>query len=316
MATKHLPKFHGINVTISNPDKVLFPAAGFTKAQVLDYYHGVASVLLPHLKGRPITMKRFPDGVSGQSFYEKDAPSFTPDWVKTFPVPRKDKALDPIRYILVNDVRTLLWVANLASLELHPFLHRAPEISRPTHCLFDLDPGEGVDVLACAEVAFILRELLTKLNLKAFPNVSGSKGIQIYVPLNAPVTYDAAQPFTQAVAEMLARQHPDRIVSEMAKHLRKRKVFIDWSQNSDHKTTVSPYSLRAKRELPFVSMPMTWEELRGALRKGKPDALYWEAPKALKRVAKVGDLFAPVLKIRQRLPEEFKRDVLQASDGD
>lgn len=168
-------------------------------------------------------------------------------------------------------------MANLASLELHPFLHKASKISRPTHCVFDLDPGEGVDVLGCAEVAFSLRELLAKLRLEAFPKVSGSKGIQVYVPLNVDVTYEAVQPFTQAVAMMLERDYPDRVVAEMAKGLRGGKVFIDWSQNSEHKTTVSPYSLRAKREQPFVSMPVTWPELRSALRKQKPEMLFWDS---------------------------------------
>jgi bifunctional non-homologous end joining protein LigD len=181
-----LLKAGGRKIPISNPDKVLYPGARFTKAKVIDYYAKVAPVLLPHFKSRPVTLVRYPDGVFKEAFYEKNAPGFTPGWIHTFPVPRSEGG--HIRYILVDNLPTLLWVANLAALELHPFLHRAPKIDRPTHLVFDLDPGEGADVLACARVGFLIRDLLARLKLESFPKVSGSKGLQIYIPLNLPVT--------------------------------------------------------------------------------------------------------------------------------
>ena len=260
---------------ISNPDKVLYPAGKFTKADVARYYERIARFLLPHFRNRPVTLKRYPNGVFGEAFYEKDAPGFTPRWVKTFPVPRREGGPD-INYILINDVRTLTWAANMAALELHPFLHRVPRIERPTNIVFDLDPGKKTNILQCAEVAFLLRDVLTKLRLKSFPKVSGSKGIQLYIPLNTAMTYDATQPFARAIAEVLEKAHPNKIVADMAKNLRVGKVFIDWSQNADHKTTVGVYSLRAKRARPYVSMPVKWEELTIALKKADVDLLEYE----------------------------------------
>ena len=292
-------------LTVSNLEKPLYPASGFTKGQVIDYYTRVSRHLLPHLKNRPVTMKRFPDGIHGKHFYEKDAPRFTPEWVQTFPVPRRGGGRD-IRYILINDLPTLVWCANLASLEIHPFLHRAPHIERPTYVVFDLDPGEGADILNCVDVAFLLKGLLDNLKLESFPKVSGSKGLQVYVPFNTSVTYEKTRPFAQTVAMYLEREHPDRVISEMAKVARTRKVFIDWSQNSDFKTTVSVYSLRAKREEPFVSMPVTWEELARVQKRRDSESLYWEAEGALERLEKIGDLFAPVLKLKQKLPVKFE----------
>src|SRR5207248_9161343 len=185
----------------------------------------------------------------------------------------------------------------------HPFLHRVPKIEQPTDVVFDLDPGEGANIFNCARVAFLLRELLSKLHLKSFAKVSGSKGIQIYVPLNTPVTYDATQPFARAIAQLLEREHRNLVVSEMANNLRIGKVFIDWSQNADHKTTVGVYSLRAKRARPYVSMPVKWEELTIALKKADPDLFEYEPEKALHRLKRVGDLFAPLLKLKQKLPK-------------
>jgi bifunctional non-homologous end joining protein LigD len=301
MAVKQEVKVGNRTLTLTNLDKVLYPAAHFTKAQVIDYYTRVADWILPHLKDRPVTMKRFPDGIGGQAFYEKDAPRFTPDWVATVPVPRRAGGA-PIRYILINDRPTLVWCANLASLELHPFLHRAKALDRPTSMVFDLDPGPGTTILTCAKVAFWLREMLERLGLQSFVKLSGSKGVQLYVPLNTAVTYARTQPVAHSIAELLAREHPELVVSEMAKDLRPGKVFIDWSQNSDFKTTVSVYSLRAKSERPFVSLPVTWDELEEMLRKDDPNRLCLEPDAALKRVEKVGDLFAPVLTLRQKLP--------------
>src|SRR5947208_5855478 len=288
---------------ISNPDKVLYPAGTFTKANVLSYYERVAPFLLPHFRNRPVTLKRYPNGVFGEAFYEKNAPGFTPRWVKTSPVPRREGGPD-INYILINDIRTLTWAANMAALELHPFLHRVPRIERPTHIVFDLDPGEGTNILQCAEVAFLLRDVLTKLRLKSFAKVSGSKGIQLYIPLNTAITYDATQPFARAIAELLERGHPDKIVADMAKNLRVGKVFIDWSQNADHKTTAGVYYLRAKRARPYVAMPVKWKELTTALKKANADLFEYEPEKALHRLKRVGDLFAPLLKLKQKLPKE------------
>ena len=291
-------------VSISKPDKILYPACKFTNAEVVEYYHRVAPFLLPHFRNRPVTLKRYPEGVYGGAFYEKDAPGFTPRWVKTFPVPRREGGPD-INYILINDRRTLAWAANMAALELHPFLHRVPQIEQPTHVVFDLDPGEGSNILQCAEVAFVLRDVLRRLRLKSFPKVSGSKGIQLYVPLNRAISYAATRSFARAIAQRLERTHPDQIVSEMAKNLREGKVFIDWSQNADHKTTVGVYSLRAKQARPYVSMPVKWEELTKALKKSGSEMLDFQPDKALRRLKRVGDLFAPVLKLKQKLPKEF-----------
>jgi bifunctional non-homologous end joining protein LigD len=296
-------KVGGHKLAVGNLDKVLYPTGKFTKAEAIKYYVDVSPYLLPHFKHRPVTLKRFPDGVFGDHFYEKDAPSFTPDWVKTFPVPRREGGPD-INYVLINDEATLVWAASVAALELHPFLHRAPKVDEPTSIVFDLDPGEGTDVLTCAEVAFLLKEMMEGFGLQSLTKVSGSKGVQIYVPLNTRVMYGATQPFARAVAELLARQHPYLIVAEMTKALRRGRVFIDWSQNADHKTTVGVYSLRAKKERPYVSMPVTWEELKQAASKSDRDMLYFKADEAIARLKRTGDLFAPVLELKQKLPKE------------
>jgi bifunctional non-homologous end joining protein LigD len=301
MAAKQQLKVDDRTLTVTNLEKLLYPAAHFTKAHVIDYYARVAAWILPHLKDRPVTLKRFPDGPQGQAFYEKDAPRYTPDWVATAEVPRRAGGT-PIRYVLINDRPTLLWCANLASLELHPFLHRAEALDTPTSIVFDLDPGEGTTIVTCAKVAFRLRDTLERLKLRSFVKVSGSKGLQVYAPLNTPVTYARTQPFARSLAELLAREHPDQVVSEMAKNLRPGKIFIDWSQNSDFKTTVGVYSLRAKSERPFVSLPVTWEEVEQMMKKDDPDRLCLEPAAALKRLDKVGDLFSGVLTLKQRLP--------------
>lgn len=300
MATRKAAKQ---KVSFSHLEKVYFPS-GYTKGEMVHYYVQVAPYMLPHLKDRPVTLIRFPEGVKGESFYEKNAPAHTPEWVTTFEVPRsEDKGV--INYILINDAETLAWCANLSAIELHPFLHRAPKIDRPTHVAFDLDPGEGSDILTCTEVAFLLKELFDGLRLEAFPKVSGSKGIQIYVPLNTTVTYASTTPFARTVAELMTQRHPKLVVSNMTKALRKNKVLIDWSQNSASKTTVSVYSLRGKRDEPFVSMPVTWAELKAAAKKEDSDALFFSPDDAIKRLKKKGDLFEPVLKLKQKLPKEF-----------
>lgn len=300
-AQQHLT-IGGHDVAVTNLEKVLYPEAHFTKAQVIDYYIRVSEYLLPHFHKRPVTLKRYPSGIHGQFFYEKDEPSFAPDWIETFPVPRHAGGPD-ICYILINDLATLVWCANAASLELHPFLHCVPALDQPTSVVFDLDPGEGADLLTCAAVAFLLKDMLTGLGLESWPKVSGSKGLQVYVPLNSGITYSVTQPFAKALAELLAKQHPDEIVAEMAKSKRANKVFIDWSQNADFKTTVGVYSLRAKHDRPYVSLPISWDELKSALKTRKTESLFFEPDAALKRLAQVGDLFAPVLTRKQTLPE-------------
>lgn len=288
-------------IRLTNPDKVLYPRAGFTKRQVVDYYIAVARYLLPHLHERPVTLKRYPDGTKGPHFYEKDAPTFTPEWVKTFPVPRRGKGPD-INYVVINDVATLAWCATVANLELHPFLHRVPRIDVPTAVVFDLDPGEGADVIACAEVALLLRRALATVDLEAFPKVSGSKGLQVHVPLNTPVTYDETARFALSTAQALERSLPGLVVTDMAKARRAGKIFIDWSQNSDYKTTVAVYSLRAKRDQPFVSLPVRWDELDDAIAVRDAERLYFDPATALQRLEKAGDLFRPVLRLEQKLP--------------
>ncbi len=297
-------RVEGKDLELTNLDKVMYPETRFTKGQVIDYYTRVSRHLLAHLKDRPITRIRFPDGVNGEHFYEKNAPAYTPKWIKTFAVPRTSVEATT-RYILIDDLPTLVWLANMAMLEIHPFLARAPRVDMPNMVVFDLDPGEGADISASCEVALLIRELLDRLKLESFVKVSGSKGIHLHVPLNTPVTYDATQPFAKSIAEALEREHPDLVISEMTKAKRKGKVFVDWSQNSERKSTVAVYSLRAKRETPFVALPITWDELKNAAKKGGAKALFFEPEECLRRLEKHGDLFAPVLKLKQKLPQPF-----------
>ena len=301
---KSSKKFGGKELTISNPDKVMYSDNRFTKSQVIEFYASIAPYVLPHIKERPITMKRFPNGVGGAHFYEKDAPSFTPSWIKKFAIPRTGET-SMIRYILLNDLPSLVWSANMANLEIHPFLAKAPQIERPTMLVFDLDPGEGADILSACEAAFHVKDVLDRLNLKSFVKVSGSKGIHLHVPLNTNVTYEVTQPFAKSIAQLLAREHPNLIVSEMPKTKRRGKVFVDWSQNAEYKSTVAVYSLRAKANRPFVAMPVSWNDLTEAIKKGDAAQLFIEPDLALRRLKKIGDLFAPVLKLKQTLPEPF-----------
>ncbi|HEY8994660.1 MAG TPA: non-homologous end-joining DNA ligase [Lacunisphaera sp.] len=291
-------------VKFTNLGKVFFPKAGFTKGEMIKYYVDVAPYILPHLRNRPVTLIRFPDGIEGERFYEKNAPHFAPDWIKTVRVPRRRESGE-INYIVINDAATLAWCANLAALELHPFLHHASKLDQPTHLAFDFDPGEGADLVHCARVALHVKEVLDELKLEALPKVSGSKGLQLYVPLNTKTTYAATGSFAKAMAELLERQHPDLVVSNMDKARRRGKVLIDWSQNSPSKTTVAVYSMRGKRDHPFVSMPVTWEELKKLVRTRKTSALSFSPADALKRLKQKGDLFAPVLTLKQSLPKAF-----------
>ena len=290
----------GRQLKVSNLDKVLYPETGFTKGGVIDYYTRIAPALLPHLRERPLTLKRYPNGVSAQFFYEKNCPKHRPDWVGTVAVwSRSNKA--EMLYCLANDLPTLVWVANLASLELHTSLSHAVDVQQPTMLVFDLDPGPPATVVECGRVAFWLREVLDDLGLEAFPKTSGSKGLQIYVPLNTPVTYDDTKPFAHALARLLEERHPKDVLSVMTKDLRKGKVFIDWSQNDDSKTTVCVYSLRA-RPRPTVSTPVTWEEVQRVEAAGDPELLVFEAAGVLERMEAQGDLFGPVLTLEQTLP--------------
>jgi bifunctional non-homologous end joining protein LigD len=286
---------------LSNLDKVLYPATGFTKGQVIDYYVRIAPVLLPHLRGKPLTMKRYPGGVNEEFFFEKNAPKHRPEWIQTAPIWSYGNKRN-VNYILANDMATLVWVANLASLELHPSLSLAKDIDCPTMMVFDLDPGPPADMVQCAQVGIWLRSIFEHFRLKSFPKSSGSKGLQIYVPLHTPTNYNKTKPFAHALARLLEEEHPDLVVSDMKKALRTGKVLVDWSQNDEHKTTISVYSLRA-RERPTISTPLQWEEVEQVLKKKDPKLVVFEAPQVLERVDKFGDLFEPVLKLKQRLPD-------------
>jgi bifunctional non-homologous end joining protein LigD len=286
----------GKHLSLSNLDKVMYPEVGFTKGHVIDYYTRIAPVLLPHLQDRPLTLKRYPNGVDGGHFYEKQCPSHRPEWVRSEPVELSSKTID---FCICDELATLVWLANLADLELHPSLSKVPDVERPTLMAFDLDPGPGTGLAECCEVALLLRDALARLELECFPKTSGSKGLQIYVPLNVEdVDYDhGTKLISNALARHLESEHPKLIVSQQKKELRKNRVLIDWSQNDEHKTTVSVYSLRA-RERPTVSTPLSWDEVEA----GDPDALVFEADDVLARVEERGDLFAPVLELEQRLP--------------
>ncbi len=301
---------------LSNLDKVLYPAVGFTKAQVIDYYMRIAPAILPHLHNRPLTLKRYPDGVEAEFFYEKSCPSHRPPWVKTTAVWSGSSERE-IKFCLANDLPTLAWLANLASLELHTSL-ATTKIERPTMVVFDLDPGPPADIVLCSKVALWLREIFDQLKLQSVAKTSGGKGLQVYVPLNTPTDYDVTKTFAQQLALHLEHEHPREVVSRMNKDLRTGKVFIDWSQNDEHKTTVCVYSLRA-REHPTVSTPVTWDEIEAAAslpgrlhvvgsRKSTPrpaqlqPALRFEAGQVIERYERLGDLFEPAVTLKQKLP--------------
>ena len=297
-------EIQGRNLKLSNLEKVLYPATGFNKKDVIDYYVRIAPAIIPHLAGRPLTRKRYPDGVEGEPFFEKNAPMHRPDWVKTAPIWSSHNRRT-IHYVLADDLPTLVWLANLAALELHPSLSLATNIECPTDMVFDLDPGPPANIVQCCQVGLWLREIFEHFGLKSFPKTSGSKGLQIYVPLNTPTTYDATKLFSHALAQLLEHEHKDLVLSEMNKQARVGKVFVDWSQNDEHKTTIGVYSLRA-REHPTVSTPVTWDEVERALKKKDPETLVFEAGEVVKRFEKLGDLFEPVLELKQKLPDVKK----------
>src|SRR5216110_1149425 len=293
----------GKKLAVSNLNKVLYPKAGFTKGQVIDYYIRIAPVLLPHLRDRPLTMKRYPNGVDQPFFYEKNCPVHRPSWVKTAKVWSEGNQRD-MHYCLAQDLPTLVWAANLADIELHTSLARKKDVARPTMMVFDLDPGAPADIVQCCQVGLWLRDLLAGMKLKSFAKTSGSKGLQVYVPLNTAVTYDRTKDLSRALAQHLEHQHADLVTSNMSKAVRKGKVFVDWSQNDEHKTTICVYSLRAREE-PTVSTPVTWDELENCLKKKKTDLLRFRSDKVLIRVDKLGDVFEPVEKIKQKLPKKW-----------
>ena len=300
-ATKNEIDVGGKHLTLSNLDKVLYPDTGFTKGQLIDYYIRIAPVLLPHLKDRPLTLKRYPNGVTGFHFYEKNCPTHRPEWVKTAKIwsEGNHRWMD---YCTVQDIATLVWLGNLADIELHTSLSRSQKMQQPTMLVFDLDPGAPANIVECCQVGLWIRDIFAALKLKTFAKTSGSKGLQLYCPLNSPVTYDDTKPFAKTVARLLEKQRPDFVVSDMKKALRTGKVFVDWSQNDDYKTTVCVYSLRAK-EKPTVSTPVEWKEVENCARKGDASLLVFESGDVLKRVDEHGDLFAPLLKLKQKLPK-------------
>jgi len=293
-------EIQGKHLKLTNIEKILYPAAGFTKGQIIDYYARIAPVLVPHLAGRPLTLKRYPNGVDQPFFFEKNATIHRPAWVKTAPIWSEGNNRN-VNYILANDLPTLVWVANLAGIELHPSLSLAKKIESPTMLVFDLDPGAPANMVQCAQVGIWLRTVFDHFELQSFPKTSGSKGLQIYVPLNMSADYDITKPFAHALARLLENDHRDLVVSDMKKSVRVGKVFVDWSQNDQHKTTIAVYSLRA-RERPTVSTPLKWEEVEQVLKKKDAGLVVFEANQVLDRVEKFGDLFEPLLKLKQKLP--------------
>lgn len=291
----------GRQLSLSNLDKILYPDAGFTKGQVISYYQQIAPALLAHLAGRPLTLKRYPNGVNDKFFYEKRCPTHRPDWVEVAPV-WSGHNQGTVSYCVVSELATLVWVANLASLELHTSLSRADAIERPTMMVFDLDPGPPATVVECCRIALRLRELFDQMKLHSVAKTSGSKGLQLYVPLNTPVAYDGGtKDFAQAVAQLLEKRFPHEVVSSMKKDLRPGKVLIDWSQNDRHKTTVCVYSLRA-RPRPTASTPVTWEEVEATAASSDPGSLVFEAGDVVERLGRIGDLFACLNELEQPMP--------------
>ncbi|HEY2075064.1 MAG TPA: non-homologous end-joining DNA ligase [Streptosporangiaceae bacterium] len=282
----------GRGLTLSNLDKVLYPESGFTKAQVIDYYHRISPVMLPHIASRPVTIKRYPEGVNGEFFFQKNAPAHRPDWVPTARIasPGSTKSRETIEYILGGNLPTLIWAANLAALELHTPMWRYPAIGEPDLLVFDLDPGPPATVVECCQVALMLRPLLTELQFRPAAKTSGGKGLQLYAATSG-MTSQQASDVAKELAEQLAASNPDLVVSRMTKALRQGKVLIDWSQNNAAKTTVAPYSLRARPQ-PTVSTPVSWDEVAACER---AEDLVFTAEDVIERVGKSGDLLAVTL---------------------
>ena len=287
----------GRQLRLSNLDKVLYPEAGFTKGEVIDYYTRIAPTMLPHIRERALTFKRFPDGVDGGSFFEKRCPKHRPPWVQTAAGPGDNKGT--IQYCELDERPALVWAANMAALELHAPMARAADIETPCAVVFDLDPGAPATIVECARIGLLIHDVLENLSLEVCAKTSGSKGMQLYVPLNTAATHEGAGDFALAVGQLIERAHPNDVTTTMAKAVRGGKVFIDWSQNTRHKTTIAPYSMRA-RPRPTVSTPVSWNEVEECASGRNP--LVFEAADVLERVEGVGDLFAPVLEVEQQLP--------------
>jgi bifunctional non-homologous end joining protein LigD len=294
----------GKELRLSNLDKVLYPATGFTKGEMVDYYAKVAPAIVPHLSGRAVTLRRFPEGVDDldAAFFEKRCPKHRPKWVKTAKVQAGPRA-GVIEFCVCDSLPTLVWMAQLAAIELHPSLSKSRAPKRPTALVFDLDPGPPADIVDCCRVGLRLRELLTQLDLECFVKTSGSKGMQLYVPLNTKTSYEETRPFGQALAQIVAKQTPETVLAKMGKKTdRSGKLLIDWYQNNERKTTIAVYSLRA-RERPTCSTPVTWEEVEAVAESGDGSSLVFEASDVLRRIDRHGDLFAPVLELKQALPQ-------------
>jgi bifunctional non-homologous end joining protein LigD len=288
-------------LTVSNLTKVLYPAVGFTKGDLIDAYADLAEVLLPHLRGRPVTLKRYPDGVEGKFFYEKRSPKHRPDWVATARIWSESHKAE-IDYTLLEDLPSLVWSANLANIELHTSLARVTDLDRPDSLVFDLDPGAPADIVDCARIALRLHAFFAQLGLDSYAKTSGSKGIHLHVPLNGTATFEESRPFAKAVAETFEARFPDEVVSRQTKTKRTGRVLIDWSQNDRHKTTASVYTVRAK-ERPTASTPLEWEEVEAAAESGDASALVFTVDDLRARIAAKGDLFAPLLSQKQDLPD-------------
>ena len=299
MPDRVLVQVDGRQLELSNLDKVLYPVPGFNKGQVIDYYTRIAPLLLPHLKERPLTLKRYPNGVDEEFFYEKNCPKHRPPWISTAKVWSwgNDRWMD---YCVVDDLPSLVWVANLASLELHTSLSLGKKIEEPRMMVYDLDPGPPANIVDCCQVGIWLRDYFADFGLKSFAKTSGSKGLQLYIPLNSAVDYSRTKGVSKGVAQQFEREKPKQVVSQQLKTLREGKVLIDWSQNDQYKTTVNVYSLRA-REHPTVSTPVTWDEVEECLSERDPMRLRFTADAVLERVSSFGDLFEPVLSLKQKL---------------
>jgi bifunctional non-homologous end joining protein LigD len=303
VGTDRQVEVEGRELKLTNLDKVLYPKAGFTKGEVVDYYAKVGPAMIPHLTGRPVTLRRFPEGVEDldAAFFEKRCPKHRPKWVKTARVEAGPHA-GKIDFCVCDGLPTLIWMAQLAAVELHPSLSLSRAPKRPTVLAFDLDPGPPADIVDCCRVGLRLREMFGHFGVESFPKTSGSKGLQVYVPLNSKLSYETTKPFAKAIAQLLEKQTPDRVVSKMKKIEREGKVFVDWSQNHQRKTTIAVYSLRA-RERPTPSTPLSWEEVEAVADSGDGSALVFEAAAVLERIERHGDLFAPVLELQQDLPD-------------
>lgn len=290
-------------LSVSNLDKVLYPETGFTKGQVIEYYTKIAPIILPHLRNRPLSLKRYPEGVRSQFFFQKNCPDHRPDWIETMRVRTEGKRSESteIEFCVINDEPGLIWLANLAALELHTYLSTTADFGTPTMMVFDLDPGPGADLGDCLRVGLELRDALEHFNLRSFAKTSGGKGLHLAVPLNTTCTFDRTKAFSRAIAGVIARNDPEKVTTIMSKRERQGRVFIDWSQNDRHKTTVCAYSLRAQPRQ-TVSLPTSWERIERAHRRSEPKSLIALADDAVRRVRRSGDPFAEVLSLKQHLP--------------